>query len=115
MINKSKIALVAALAVGIASPAFAQSYSKGDGTANELPFAYDVGGGKPMYGPTRAVPNQQTAVRENRHSHVAAAGPHRLYNYAPMGSAQSPNAAENYSSAATGGGSAGYNAMVETY
>ncbi len=114
MINKSKIALVAALAVGIASPAFAQSYNKGDGTANELPFAYNVGGGKPAYGPTRAIPNQQTAVRENSHSRVAAAGPHRLYNYAPIGSAQLPNAAEN-SSGATGGGSAGYNAMVETY
>ena len=114
MINKTKIALIAALAVGIASPAFAQSFNTAEGTGNELPFAYGIDASKPAYGPTRTVPHQQTAVRESNHTHFAAAGTHRLYNYAPIGSAAALNAAED-SSAATGGGSAGYNAMVETY
>ncbi len=41
MINTSKLALIAVLAaMSVASPAFAQSFNKGDGTGNELPFAY---------------------------------------------------------------------------
>ena len=48
MTNKSKLALIAVVAatLGIASPAFAQSYNPGDGTGNALPFAYGPGGTK---------------------------------------------------------------------
>jgi hypothetical protein len=46
MINKSALALFAAVAaVGIASPALAQSFDKTDGTGNELPAYYDADGG----------------------------------------------------------------------
>jgi hypothetical protein len=44
MITKSKLALIAAIAVmTVASPAFAQSYDPADGTGNALPFAYGTG------------------------------------------------------------------------
>jgi len=49
MINKSKLALIATLvAMSVASPAFAQSFSKGDGTANNLPFAYGPNAPSPL-------------------------------------------------------------------
>ena len=48
MIKTSKLALIAVLAaMSVASPAFAQSFNKSDGTGNELPFAYGPGGTKP--------------------------------------------------------------------
>jgi hypothetical protein len=51
MINKSKLALIAAaLAAGIASPAFAQSFDTTDGTGNGLPAYYGPRGGL-HYGP----------------------------------------------------------------
>ena len=50
MIKTSKLALIAVLAaMSVASPAFAQSFNKADGTGNELPFAYGPGGTKPAW------------------------------------------------------------------
>ena len=47
MINKSKFIMIAAvMTIAVASPAFAQSFSPGDGTGNVLPFAYGPGGTK---------------------------------------------------------------------
>jgi hypothetical protein len=129
MINKSKLALIAALAaISFASPAFAQSYNKGDGTANELPFAYGPGGSKPAYergvavNPAWTVAQRQdqglrsshtAAIRQNG-QRVATTGVQGLYNYAgaPFASEWNPN---SNAPAATGGGSAGYNQMVLTH
>jgi len=71
MINKSKLALIAALvAMSAASPALAQSFNKGDGTANELPFAYGPNGTKPAW--TVAPRNDQIAARQSNAGKVAA-------------------------------------------
>lgn len=123
MISKSKIALIAALAVSIASPAFAQSFNKGDGTGNELPFAYGPGGTKSAW-TTEAQQNEQlaaqqigsqrVAVRQNSHARTAVASTRGLYAYAavPGFTRVDPNA---NSPALTGGGSTGYNQMTLTY
>jgi hypothetical protein len=71
MINKSKLALIAVLAVmSAASPALAQSFNKGDGTGNELPFAYGPNGTKPAW--TVAPQNDQIAARQSNAGKVAA-------------------------------------------
>ena len=71
MINKSKLALIAVLAVfSAASPALAQSFNKGDGTGNAMPFAYGPGGTKPSW--TVAPQNDQIAVRQSNAGKVAA-------------------------------------------
>ena len=119
MINTSKLALIAVLAaMSAASPAFAQSFSKGDGTGNNLPFAYGPGGTKPAW--TVAPQNEQIAVRQSNAGKVAvrqtgrnafAAAPRRgLYDYAAVRSGSGSDAAN--SPAATGGGSTGYNEML---
>jgi hypothetical protein len=119
MINKSKLALIAVLAVmSAASPAFAQSFTKGDGTGNNLPFAYGPEGTKPAW--TAAPQNQQIAVRPSNAGKVAvrqngrnafAAVPGRgLYDYAAVPFAAGADAAN--SPALTGGGSTGYNEMI---
>ncbi len=121
MISKSKIALIAALAVGIASPAFAQSFNKGDGTGNELPFAYGPGGTKSAWTvdaqqneqlAAQRIASPRVAVRQN--SRTAVASSRGLYAYAAVpGFTQTvPNA---NSPALTGGGSTGYNQMTLTY
>jgi hypothetical protein len=119
MINKSKLALIAALlAMSVASPALAQSFDKSDGTGNSLPFAYGPGGTNSTW--TFVPQTKQIAARPSNSGKVAvrrasrnafAAVPGRgLYDYAtaPFGSgfdaANSP--------AATGGGSTGYNEML---
>jgi hypothetical protein len=107
MIKKTTLALVAALAVtSFASPVFAQSYDPSVGTGNALPFAYGAGGIKqrsvavPPAG-LIAGPQRQTAGRDGYHS---------------FASVPSGNSAPNSDSPqATGGGSAGYNAMLLTY
>jgi len=119
MINTSKLVLIAVLAVmSAASPAFAQSFSKSDGTGNALPFAYGPGGTKPAW--TVAPQNEQIAVRPSNAGKVAvrqtgrnsfAAVPGRgLYDYAAVPFASGSDAAN--SPAATGGGSTGYNEML---
>ena len=128
MINKSKLALIAALAISFASPAFAQALNKGDGTGSVSAFAYGPGGSKPTYEPgvadspawTVAQPQDQgfrsshtAAIHQNR-QRVATAGVQGLYNYAgaPLVRESYPN---SNGAAATGGGSAGYNQMVLTH
>jgi len=134
MINKSKLALIAALAaITFASPAFAQALNKGDGTGSVSAFAYGLGGSKPTYepGPGSAVALQQVqtasrasqqiasrashtvAIRQNG-QRVANVGAQGLYNYvgAPFAGEWDSN---SNSAAATGGGSAGYNQMVLTH
>ena len=71
MINTSKkLALIAVLAaMSVASPAFAQSFSKSDGTGNVLPFAYGPGGTKPAW--TVAPENEQIAARQSNAGKVA--------------------------------------------
>jgi hypothetical protein len=119
MINTSKLALIAVLAaMSIASPAFAQSFNKGDGTGNNMPFAYGPGGTKPSW--TVAPENEQiagrqsnagkVAVRRNGHNAVAVAPGRGLYDYAAVPFASGSDAAN--SPAATGGGSTGYNEML---
>jgi hypothetical protein len=105
MMKKTTLALTVALAAtGIASPAFAQSYNPGDGTANALPFAYGAGAIKqrsvavPPAGP--AVEPRQLAARDN--------GRH-LYAFVPSAGAA---ASSSNDPAATGGGSTGYNEML---
>jgi hypothetical protein len=124
MISKSKIALIAALAVSIASPAFAQSYSRGDGSGNALPFAYGQDGIKSA-SPADAAPvvekfaaprtgSQQIAVRQNGRAHAAAATTGGLYAYAAVPYAPQTGRGAN-SPALTGGGSTGYNEMLLNY
>jgi hypothetical protein len=107
MMKKTTLALVAALAVtSFASPVFAQSYDPSYGTGNVLPFAYGAGAIKqrsvavPPAGLT-AGPQRQTAGRSG---------------YNSFASVPSGNSASNSNSPqVTGGGSAGYNTMLETY
>jgi hypothetical protein len=120
MINTSKkLALIAVLAaMSVASPAFAQSFNKGDGTGNNLPFAYGPNGTKPAW--TVAPQSEQiaaaqgnagkVAVRQTGRNSLAAVPGRGLYDYAAVPSASGSDAANN--PAATGGGSTGYNEML---
>jgi hypothetical protein len=46
MSTRSKFVVAAAIAIlGLATPAFAQSFNRSDGTGNELPSYYDRSGG----------------------------------------------------------------------
>jgi hypothetical protein len=123
MISKSKIALIAALAVSIASPAFAQSFNKSDGTGNELPFAYGPGATKQTWTvvspqndqiAARQTGSNRFAVRQNSQTHVAAVRGSGLYDYAAIPVAPRADASAN-SPALTGGGSTGYNQMLLNY
>ena len=65
MINKSKLAFIAALvAMSAASPAFAQAFSKGYGTGNVTPYTFEPNG-------TAAPQNGQTAARQSNAGKVA--------------------------------------------
>jgi hypothetical protein len=118
MINPSKLALIAVLVMSAASPAFAQSFNKADGTGNELPFAYGPGGTKPTWTvppqneQVAARPNSagKVAVRQNGRNRFAVTGTTGLYDYAAVPFASGSDAAN--SPAATGGGSTGYNEML---
>ena len=119
MVNTSKLALIAVLAaLSVASPAMAQSFNKGDGTGNELPFAYGPNGTKPAW--TVAPQNEQiaarqgnagkVAVRQTGHAKFAVTGTNGLYDYAAIPFTSGSDAAN--SPGLTGGGSAGYNEML---
>ena len=119
MIKTPKLALIAVLAaMSVASPALAQSFNKGDGTGNNMPFAYGPNGAKPSW--TVVPENEQMAgrqsetgkgaVRQNGHRAVAAVPGRGLYDYAAVPFASGSDAAN--SPAATGGGSTGYNEML---
>ncbi len=105
MTNKSKFALIAVVAatLGIASPAFAQSYNPGDGTGNALPFAYGPGGTKQR---SVAVPpeTEQLAVRQNGlNAHAMVPRNRTFYDYSPGWSGNSYNPATS-----------GYDGGIET-
>jgi hypothetical protein len=71
MITKSKLALIAAIAVmTVTSPALAQSYDPSVGTGNVLPFEYGTGATKQR---SVAVPPQNDQI---------AAGRSRLHAFA---------------------------------
>jgi hypothetical protein len=119
MINTSNLAIIAVLAVmSAATPALAQSFNKGDGTGNNLSFAYGPNGTKPAW--TVAPESEQIAARPSNAGKVAvrqtgrntfAAVPGRgLYDYAAVPFASGSDAAN--SPGATGGGSTGYNEML---
>jgi hypothetical protein len=126
MINKSKLALVAALAaISFAAPASAQSFTKSDGTGNVLSFTYGPGGTKqasPGEAPQgaqfavvqQAPPRQAAAAHELAQGRFAAAATHNLYNSAvvPFAGNADPSAE---APAVTGGGSLGYNEMLKNY
>jgi hypothetical protein len=66
MINKSKLALIAALvAMSAASPAHAQAFSKGYGTGNVTPYAFEPSA-------TSAPQNGRTATRSSNAGKVVA-------------------------------------------
>ena len=103
MTTISKHALIAAIvAVGIASPALAQSFDPEAGSGNVVPFSY---------APIPAQ-NDTVAVRQSSHAKVAARqnGLH-AFAMVPRGAADG-NANDP---ALTGGGSAGYNEMLERF
>jgi hypothetical protein len=76
MIKMSKLALAAALiAVGVASPALAQSFNPRDGTGNVMPLQYQgTDGGRTAWTmtPRNAQANVQVAARKSNSQQVAA-------------------------------------------
>ena len=99
----SKFALITAIAAaGIASPALAQSFDPEAGSGNVAGFSY---------APTPA-PNDEFAVRQSSHAKTAARQ-NGLHAFASV-----PGTSWNSGSndpAVTGGGSAGYNQMLQQY
>jgi hypothetical protein len=91
---KKLIAIVAITASVMATPAFAQSFDKDFGTGNVQSFSYGPNG------------SQQTGNIAGRQSGLDA------YAMVPGTSA---GAGDSNNPAATGGGSEGYNQLVETY
>jgi hypothetical protein len=103
MITISRMALIAAVtAAGIASPALAQSFDPDAGSGNVLGFSYAPS----------AVPNDNVAVRQSSHAKIAArkSGLHAFALVPGPSSGSSSN-----DPALTGGGSAGYNQMLQQY
>jgi hypothetical protein len=78
MINKSKLVLIAVLvAMSAASPAFAQAFSKGYGTGNVAPYAFEPGGtAAPQNGQSATRPSNagKVAVHQNGHGRFAGTG-----------------------------------------
>jgi hypothetical protein len=107
MIKKTTLALVAALAVtSFASPVFAQSYDPSVGTGNVLPFAFGPGGVK-----QRSVAVPPAGLTAGPQHQIAGRNGYNSFASVPSGN----SASNSNSPQATGGGSAGYNAMVLTY
>jgi hypothetical protein len=96
MVTKSKIAVIAAvLGLISASPALAQSFNRSDGTGNELPSYYDSQGGLHA-----GMPSEQPQIVAHRSGLSAFASVSRA-------------ASSSDSPANTGGGSIGYNEMLQ--
>ena len=91
---KKFIAIVAIAASVMATPVFAQSFDKDFGTGNVQSFNYGANG------------SEQTGKTAGRQSGLDA------YAMVP---GNSWSATDSNSPAATGGGSEGYNQLVETY
>lgn len=103
MITISRMALIAAIAAaGIASPALAQSFDSDAGSGNVAGFSYAP---NPAQNDKFAAPQSshaKTAVRQNGlHAFARVPG-------------TSPNSSSNQP-AFTGGGSAGYDQMLQRY
>jgi hypothetical protein len=97
MLTKSKIAVIAAvLGLLSASPAFAQAFDNDYGTGNEVPTYYDSQGGLHM-GHARA--QSQVAVHRGGLAAFASIGRSGFASDEPFN---------------TGGGSLGYNEMLQT-
>jgi hypothetical protein len=102
MTTIAKLALIAAIAaVGITSQALAQSFDPEAGSGNIMPFSY-----APV-----AAQNDTVAVRQTSHAKVARQNGLHAFAMVPRGSAAS-NANDP---SLTGGGSAGYNEMLERF
>jgi hypothetical protein len=102
MIRVSRLAMIAAVAAALATPAFAQSFDPEAGTGNVLPFSF---------APT-AVANGKVAVRQGGHGRMAA---HRsgLHAFAMVpGGTGTVLGGNSNDPALTGGGSIGYNQML---
>ena len=103
MTTISRMALIAAIAAaGIASPALAQSFDPEAGSGNVLGFSYAPS----------AVQNDEFAVRQSSHAKTVARQ-NGLHAFASV-PGTSPNSGSN-DPASTGGGSAGYNQMLQQY
>jgi hypothetical protein len=103
MIKFSTFAVIATVAAaGIASPALAQSFDPEAGSGNVVPFSY---------APTPAQ-NDRVAVRQTSHAKVAGRQ-NGLHAFAriPGGAA----GGDSNDPALTGGGSAGYNQMLQQF
>lgn len=111
MISKSTLTVLAALAtLSIASPAFAQTFSKSDGTGNVSPSYYAQGGG--FHAGTLAPQGEQFAVRQGSHDQIAdRRNGLRAFAMVPSGTG---SGSDQDGPAATGGGSAGYNENLRT-
>jgi hypothetical protein len=96
MVTKSKIAMIAAvLGLISASPALAQSFNRADGSGNELPSYYDSQGGLHA-----GIPSEQKQIVAHRSGLSAFASVSRAASSADI-------------PANTGGGSIGYNEMLQ--
>jgi hypothetical protein len=95
---KSKVMIATtAVMLGLASPAFAQSFSSSFGTGNETPSAYD-NSGVLHSGTAQTLPQTQIARRTGESAFAMV-----------------PNAASGINSPSlTGGGSVGYNENLRT-
>jgi hypothetical protein len=102
MIRISRLAIIAAVAAVIATPAFAQSFDPEAGTGNVLPFSYAPD----------AAQSDKIAVRQSSHGKIAArqSGLHAFAMVPGTSSGSNPN-----DPALTGGGSLGYNLMLLQY
>jgi hypothetical protein len=98
MMKKTKLALLATIvALGLSSPALAQSSNSGLAAAKELLIGYGVN-------------SDENGVRWHSRPqfHVARSHGRTLYDVAPS----NPSALDPNSTTATGGGSLGYNQML---
>jgi hypothetical protein len=102
MTTIAKLSLIAAIAaVGITSPALAQSFDPDAGSGNIVPFSYV----------RVAAQNDTVAVRQTSHAKVARQSGLHAFAMVPRGSANG----NSNDPALTGGGSAGYNEMLERF
>jgi hypothetical protein len=104
MLTKSKIAVIAAVLVS-ASPAFAQSFNRPEGTGNELPSYYDSQGGLHM----GSAPAQiQVAVHRSGLNAFASIGRAGFASDAPSNTGGGSVGATREQAASSGTGIAAY-------
>lgn len=98
---KKLITIVALTASVLATPAFAQSFNPSDGTGNELPFSYGPGATKQRWTVVAPQTNQIAGWQSGLDAYAMVPG--------------ASSATDANSPAVTGGGSEGYNQLLETY